>query len=77
MIAIKAKSFQEKLVSSRDLLGNVHILLILVVVVSVFQKWHLQKSACDDGVKIELLSLLAKIWAKLSFPGLRVRLAGL
>ena len=41
------------------------------------QKWHLQKSASDDGVKIELRPVLIKLGANLSFPGLRMRLAGL
>ena len=41
------------------------------------QKWHLQKSASDDGVKIELRPVLTKFGANLSFPGLRMRLAGL
>ena len=32
------------------------------------QKWHLQKSASDDGVKIELRPVLAQFKANLSFP---------
>ena len=40
------------------------------------QKWHLQKSASDDGVKIELGPVLTKFGANLSFPGLIIRLAG-
>ena len=41
------------------------------------QKWNLQKSACDDGVKNELRLVLAKIGANLSFPGLKMLLNGL
>ena len=44
---------------------------------SSFQKWNLQKSACDDGVKNELRLVLAKIGANLSFPGLKMLLNGL
>ena len=44
---------------------------------SEIQKWLLQKSAPDDGVKIELRPVLIKFGANLSFPGLRMRLAGL
>ena len=41
------------------------------------QKWHLQKSASDDGVKIELRPVLAQFKANLSFPDVIMRLAGL
>ena len=41
------------------------------------QKWNLQKSACDDGVKNELRLVLAKIGANFSFPGLKMLLNGL
>ena len=41
------------------------------------QKWHLQKSASDDGVKIELRSVLAQFKANLSFPTPGMLLSGL
>ena len=41
------------------------------------QKWHLQKSAYDDGVRIELRQVLTKFGANLSFPGLRMKLASM
>ena len=41
------------------------------------QKWNLQKSACDDGVKIELRPVLAQFRANLSFPALKMLLSGL
>ena len=41
------------------------------------QKWNLQKSACDDGVKNELRQVLAKFRANLSFPALKMLLSGL
>ena len=41
------------------------------------QKWHLKKSAFDDGFKIDLRPVLTKFGANLSFPGLIKRLAGL
>ena len=41
------------------------------------QKWNLQKSACDEGVKIELRPVLAQFRANLSFPALRMLLSGL
>ena len=42
-----------------------------------FQKWNLQKSACDDGVKIEIRPVLAQFKANLSFPTPRMLLSGL
>ena len=44
---------------------------------TINQKWNLHKSACDDGFKIELRPVLTIFGANLSFPGLRMRLAGL
>ena len=41
------------------------------------QKWNLQKSACDDGVKNELRPVLAQFRANLSFPALKMLLSGL
>ena len=42
------------------------------------QKWHLQKSASDDGVKIELRPVLAQFKANnLSFPSPGMLLSGL
>ena len=41
------------------------------------QKWNLQKSACDDGVKIESRPVLAQFRANLSFPALKMLLSGL
>ena len=41
------------------------------------QKWNLQKSACDEGVKIELRPVLAQFRANLSFPALKMLLSGL
>ena len=41
------------------------------------QKWHLQKSASDDGVKIELRPVLAQFKANLSFPTPGMLLSGL
>ena len=41
----------------------------------VIQKWNLQKSACDDGVKIELRPVFAQFGANLSFPVLRMLLS--
>ena len=41
------------------------------------QKWHLQKSASDDGVKIELRPVLAQFKANLSFPTPEMLLSGL
>ena len=41
------------------------------------QKWKLQKSACDDGVKIELRPVLTQFRANLSFPASRMLLSGL
>ena len=38
------------------------------------QKWHIHKSACDVGFKIELRPVLTIFGANLSFPGLRMRL---
>ena len=44
---------------------------------TINQKWNLQKSACDDGVKIELRPVLAQFRANLSFPALKMLLSGL
>ena len=41
------------------------------------QRWHLQKSASGDGVKIELRSVLAQFKANLSFPTPGMLLSGL
>ena len=41
------------------------------------QKWHLQKSASDDEVKIELRPVLAQFKANLSFPTPGMLLSGL
>ena len=41
------------------------------------QKWNLQKSASDEGVKIELRPVLAQFRANLSFPALKMLLSGL
>ena len=41
------------------------------------QKWNLQKSACDGGVKIELRPVLAQFKANLSFPTPGMFLSGL
>ena len=49
----------------------------IIVRASSNQKWNLQKSACDDGVKIELRPVLAKFRANLSFPALKMLLSGL
>ena len=43
----------------------------------VVQKLHLQKSASDDGVKIELRPVLAQFKANLSFPTPGMLLSGL
>ena len=44
---------------------------------TLFQKWNLQKSASDDGVKIELRPVLAQFKANLSFPTPGMLLSGL
>ena len=49
----------------------------LVVIIIVVQKWNLQKSASDAGVKIELRPVLAQFRANLSFPALNMLLSGL
>ena len=41
------------------------------------QKWNLQKSACDDGVKIDLRPVLTQFRANLSFPAPGMLLSGL
>ena len=43
----------------------------------ILQKWHLQKSASDDEVKIELRPVLAQFKANLSFPTPGMLLSGL
>ena len=43
----------------------------------IIQKWHLQKSASDDEVKIELRPVLAQFKANLSFPTPEMLLSGL
>ena len=45
--------------------------------IGLSQKWHLQKSASDDGVKIELRPVLAQFKANLSFPTPGMLLSGL
>ena len=58
-----------------------HYLPILKTLYTFFQmqiqKWHLQKSASDDGVKIELRPVLAQFKANLSFPSPGMLLSGL
>ena len=41
------------------------------------QKWNLEKSGCDDGIKIELRMVLAQFGANLSFPAPGMLLSGL
>ena len=49
----------------------------LAVLAIRVQKWHLQKSASDDEVKIELRPVLAQFKANLSFPTPGMLLSGL
>ena len=50
---------------------------VVTFIFTTDQKWHLQKSASDDGVKIELRPVLAQFKANLSFPTPGMLLSGL
>ena len=52
------------------------LLAKLVCPLESSQKWHLQKSASDYGVKIELRPVLAQFKANLSFPTPGMLLSG-
>ena len=51
--------------------------LSLISISSAIQKWNLQKSASDYGVKIELRLVLAQFKANLPFPTPGMLLSGL
>ena len=57
-----------------DVHGKATVSLALML---PYQKWHLQKSASDDEVKIELRPVLAQFKANLSFPTPEMLLSGL
>ena len=58
-------------------LCNINLRIQIAFFQSSAQKWHLQKSASDDEVKIELRPVLAQFKANLSFPTPGMLLSGL
>ena len=48
----------------------IHIKLSSGQLLMSIQKGNIQMSSCDDGVKIQFMTALAKIGAHLSFPAL-------
>ena len=56
---------------------NMRLMITLLRGMKAFQKWHLQKSASDNEVKIELRPVLAQFKANLSFPTPGMLLSGL